>query len=90
MNKEDHTLGNMVRDKLLHHPNVTFAAYKVPHPLFAKFELRVQTDGEVTPKEALKSACRELIGEIHTFRTRFKAAYELTKMSKGQNGDGGN
>jgi hypothetical protein len=32
-NKEDHTLGNMLRSRLLQSPHVTFAGYKVPHPL---------------------------------------------------------
>ncbi len=34
-NKEDHTLGNMLRSRLLQmEPQVIFAGYKVPHPLF--------------------------------------------------------
>lgn len=32
-NKEDHTLGNMLRSRLLQSPHVAFAGYKVPHPL---------------------------------------------------------
>ena len=32
-NKEDHTLGNLLRSRLLQSPHVTFAGYKVPHPL---------------------------------------------------------
>ena len=32
-NKEDHTLGNLLRSRLLQTPHVTFSAYKVPHPL---------------------------------------------------------
>ena len=32
-NKEDHTLGNMVTSQLRSMPQVTFAGYKVPHPL---------------------------------------------------------
>lgn len=32
-NKEDHTLGNLLRSQLLKSPHVTFAGYKVPHPL---------------------------------------------------------
>ncbi|RMZ89080.1 hypothetical protein DV736_g3690, partial [Chaetothyriales sp. CBS 134916] len=84
LNKEDHTMGNLLRDRLLQHPHVTFAAYKIPHPLFATVELRVQTDGVVSPKQALQASCSDLISEIHTFKTRFKQAYELTKMSKAQ------
>ena len=33
-NKEDHTLANMLRSRLLQYPHVHFAGYKVPHPLF--------------------------------------------------------
>ena len=33
-NKEDHTLGNLLRARLLQSPMVTFAAYRVQHPLF--------------------------------------------------------
>ncbi len=33
-NKEDHTLGNMLRARLLQSPHVLFSGYKVPHPLF--------------------------------------------------------
>ncbi|RMZ80417.1 hypothetical protein DV737_g3042, partial [Chaetothyriales sp. CBS 132003] len=80
LNKEDHTMGNLLRDRLLQHPHVTFAAYKIPHPLFATVELRVQTDGVVSPKQALQASCSDLISEIHTFKTRFKQAYELTKI----------
>jgi DNA-directed RNA polymerase II subunit RPB11 len=33
-NKEDHTLGNLLRSRLLQSAHVTFAGYRVPHPLF--------------------------------------------------------
>lgn len=32
-NKEDHTLGNMLRSRLLQSSHVKFAGYRVPHPL---------------------------------------------------------
>ena len=32
--KEDHTLGNLLRARLLQSQHVTFAGYRVPHPLF--------------------------------------------------------
>ena len=35
LNKEDHTLGNMLRGQLLHSPHVLFSGYRVPHPMFA-------------------------------------------------------
>ena len=33
-NKEDHTLGNLLRARLLQSSHVSFAGYRVPHPLF--------------------------------------------------------
>lgn len=42
INKEDHTLGNMIRMQLLKDPNVMFAGYKNPHPLEHKVVLRIQ------------------------------------------------
>lgn len=79
--KEDHTLANMVRDKLCRMDHVTFAAYKVPHPLFATFELRVHTDGEISPKDALVASCRELITELQTLAQEFTKEFELKKMA---------
>jgi len=86
-NKEDHTLGNLLRGKLLAHNHVIFSAYKVPHPLFAKFELRVQTDGEISPKEALLATCRDLVVELKQLETNFTREYELRKMVSMNNGN---
>jgi len=85
-NKEDHTLGNLLRARLLQSPHVSFAGYRIPHPLFSKFELRVQTDGEVTPRTALVQACRDLVNDLGTLSREFTKEWELRKMA----GDGAN
>ncbi|TVY91103.1 DNA-directed RNA polymerase II subunit, partial [Lachnellula willkommii] len=82
-NKEDHTLANMLRAHLLKDQHVTFAGYKVPHPLFATFELRIQTDGAITPKEALVNCCKSLVGDLETLSREFTKEYELRKMVAG-------
>ncbi|KAL2427242.1 hypothetical protein ABEF95_004848 [Exophiala dermatitidis] len=79
-NKEDHTLGNALVDQLHKNSHVTYAAYRVPHPLFARFELRIQTDGEITPKEALLAASRDVIRELEVIKVKFTREYELRKM----------
>jgi DNA-directed RNA polymerase II subunit RPB11 len=113
-NKEDHTLGNLLRSRLLQNPHVIFAGYKVcppwkpcflqiyfevlraflessgmqgsdelsqvPHPLVPKFELRVQTDGEITPKDALLAACHDLVKDLGILSREFTKEYELRKM----------
>jgi hypothetical protein len=55
----------------------------VPHPLFATFELRIQTDGTITPKEALVHCCRTLVGDLEILSREFTKEYELRKMVAG-------
>lgn len=45
-----------------------------------KFELRVQTDGEITPKEAVIAACHELVRDLGILSREFTKEYELRKM----------
>ena len=61
----------------------TDAKRTVPHPLFSNFELRIQTDGEITPKEALVTCCRNLVSELEVFSREFTKEFELRKMVSG-------
>ncbi|ORY96745.1 DNA-directed RNA polymerase [Syncephalastrum racemosum] len=70
--REDHTLGNMLRSQLLKDPRVLFAGYKVPHPLEHNFLIKVQTVPGVAPGQALKDATSELISEIGTLKNKFE------------------
>ncbi|MCJ1366648.1 DNA-directed RNA polymerase II core subunit [Acarospora aff. strigata] len=89
-NKEDHTLGNLLRSRLLQSNHVTFAGYKIPHPLFSTFELRVQTDGAVTPRAAVIQACRDLVTDLGVLGREFTKEWELRKMvGEGAGGDSG-
>lgn len=45
-----------------------------------KFELRVQTDGEIVPKEAVVTACHELVRDLGILSREFTKEYELRKM----------
>ena len=74
INKEDHTVGNLIRHQLLKDPQVLFAGYKNPHPLEHKVILRVQTTAEYTPHDALMNAITDLIAELSLFEERFKEA----------------
>ncbi|KAH7391903.1 DNA-directed RNA polymerase [Pyrenochaeta sp. MPI-SDFR-AT-0127] len=71
-NKEDHTLGNLLSQRLLKYEYIVFSAYKVPHPLFATFELRVQTDGTITPKDAIIRACRDIVQDLQRLNDSFQ------------------
>ncbi|PGH35092.1 DNA-directed RNA polymerase II subunit RPB11 [[Emmonsia] crescens] len=79
-NKEDHTLANMIRSRLINSSHVLFSGYKVPHPLVPKFILRVQTDGQISPKEAVITACHELVKDLGSLSREFTKEYELRKM----------
>jgi DNA-directed RNA polymerase II subunit RPB11 len=57
--------------------------FPVPHPLFATFELRVQTDGSLTPKEALVNTCKNLVGDLEILSREFTKEFELRKMVMG-------
>ncbi|KAJ5180449.1 hypothetical protein N7492_003659 [Penicillium capsulatum] len=82
--KEDHTLGNLIRARLLKTPNVIFAAYKVPHPLTPNFELRVQTDGVIAPRQAVINASQALIKDLGILSREFTKEYELAKAARQQ------
>jgi len=79
VNKEDHTLGNMIRNQLLKDPKVLFAGYKLPHPLEHKFVIRIQTTSDYTPQDALTNAITDLISELSLFEERFKEAIKEKK-----------
>ncbi|KAF8001179.1 hypothetical protein OXX79_009126 [Metschnikowia pulcherrima] len=78
--REDHTLANMLRAQLAKDDRVIFAAYKVEHPLFANFVLRIQTDDDYTPRDALKNACSSLISELDIMKTKFKDEWALKSL----------
>jgi DNA-directed RNA polymerase II subunit RPB11 len=81
-NKEDHTLGNMVRARLLKTEHVQYAGYRVPHPLVPTFDLRVQTDGHITPKEAVVKACRDIVQDLAELSRQFTKEWELAKIHR--------
>ncbi|CAD6574577.1 MAG: DNA-directed RNA polymerase II core subunit [Alectoria sarmentosa] len=66
-NKEDHTLGNLLRSRLLQSPHVKFAGYKVPHPL-------------VSPRAALMQCCKDLVNDLSILSREFTKEFELRKM----------
>ena len=76
INKEDHTLGNLLRAQLLRDEKVIFAGYKVPHPLEHKVVLRVQTAPDYTPLVAVNGALTDLMSEFSLMEERLKECLE--------------
>jgi len=80
-NKEDHTLGNLLSFKLRKKDYVTFSAYIVPHPLLPKFDLRIGTDGSITPKDAIIQVCKEILVDLDILSREFTKEMELFKIA---------
>jgi DNA-directed RNA polymerase II subunit RPB11 len=76
-NKEDHTVGNLLRLQLLRDPNVKFAGYIHPHPLINHIELKIHTtNSNVAPTEVLSNAIEDLGSETDHLMTQFQEAVE--------------
>lgn len=83
--KEDHTLGNLIRSELLDDAKVLFAAYKVEHPLFARFKMRIQTVEGYDPKDALRNACNGIISKLAVLKTNFETEWNLQTLASDDN-----
>ena len=70
---ENHTLGNILRDRLLKDPEVIFAGYKVPHPLTPSVEVRVQTLG-APAVDTVNTALKSLVKDVDAFEQAFNKA----------------
>ena len=68
-------MGNITKRMLLGKPKVRFAGYRKPHPLENKIELKIQTNGEITPAAALKEALKNLVDDCDTASQKFKVNY---------------
>ncbi|KAK6462827.1 RNA polymerase II core subunit [Scheffersomyces coipomensis] len=79
--REDHTLANLLRAQLLKDNKVLFAAYKVEHPLFANFVLRVQTEDDYSPKKALMRACSAIISELDEIKDKFRKEWQIQSLA---------
>ncbi|KAJ1687043.1 hypothetical protein LUZ63_018433 [Rhynchospora breviuscula] len=70
--REDHTIGNIVRMQLHRDPNVLFAGYKLPHPLQYKILVRVHTNSHSSPPQAYKQAIDDLDKELEYLKEAFE------------------
>jgi DNA-directed RNA polymerase II subunit RPB11 len=79
--KEDHTLGNLLSQRLHKYNYIQFSAYIVAHPLKTEFDLRVTTDGSMTPKDAIVRACRDIVQDLDVLSREFTKEWELKKIA---------
>lgn len=62
--KEDHTIGNVIHQKLLTFKDVLFCAYKKPHPLENFVIFKIMTNENLTPFQALDCCLKDLYIEL--------------------------
>jgi DNA-directed RNA polymerase II subunit RPB11 len=78
--KEDHTLGNLISQRLLTYDSTVFAAYKIATPHETVVDLRVTTDGTITPKEAVIKCCKDVIVDLENLKGSFKQELEIKRI----------
>ncbi|KAK4427221.1 DNA-directed RNA polymerases II, IV and V subunit [Sesamum alatum] len=84
--REDHTIGNILRIRQLHRDeNVLFAGYKLPHPLQYKILLRIHTTSQSSPMQAYNQAINDLDKELDHLKNEFEV--ELARHTGKQSRD---
>lgn len=79
LEREDHSMGNLLRMQLLRDPDVVFVGYKHPHPIEHHILLRVQTalrprnGGNYQPPDALRTALQDLAAEVSTISEQLRS-----------------
>ncbi|KAF3163222.1 RNA polymerase subunit AC19 [Orbilia oligospora] len=80
---EDHTLGNALRWIIMKNPQVEFCGYSIPHPSETKMNMRIQTYGEITAKDALIKGLADLRDLCDVVTDKFIAEKERFMAEKG-------
>ena len=74
---EDHTLGNLITKMALRDPRVSYATYRIEHPLKPKMTVEIRTNGSAPPREVLIEVLKKIIELTETFEKQLKD--ELSK-----------
>jgi DNA-directed RNA polymerase II subunit RPB11 len=87
--REDHTLGNLVRMQLFRDPDVVFSGYRIPHPLEPRMLIKVQTTGSKPPQTAFRQALVELKGEVGELKDKMANALVAAQQKAANPDDAG-
>ncbi|CAA9990650.1 DNA-directed RNA polymerase 2, putative [Plasmodium knowlesi strain H] len=75
---EDHTIGNLIKQALCQDPQVTFAAYRQPHPLQNTIEITIKPKGYAGVK-LLSDNVNSLLSDVSQLRETFKKKVQRYK-----------
>lgn len=70
----DHTLCNILKTELWNDKHVKVAAYSIRHPQISIPQMIIETDGDVSPKNALINATQRLHKVNEKFLKEFSSA----------------
>ena len=73
--KEDHTLGNLIKEELLDRKEVIFAGYKMTHPLEHTLLLKVKTNDNTTPNKEIIKSINKIETDIDNIREKLNAKF---------------
>jgi len=76
---EGHSLLNLLQKALLEDDNIAMAGYDVPHPLFDRGILYVQTKDKQNPEDVVKEAVKKVKALNKDFDKSFKKASKVYK-----------
>jgi DNA-directed RNA polymerase II subunit RPB11 len=80
IHKEDHTLGNLLIEKLLEEERVLFAGYRIHHPMDDWIYMRVNVSDEIVrPSDLVKQTVVGLTSEIRLLAEEFELEVERKK-----------
>ncbi len=71
---EDHTMANLIAKYLIRVEGVKYAAYHIPHPLTGQPIIRIVTDGNVDPVDALEKALNMILNDLRELREKLREA----------------
>ena len=70
----DHTLCNALKSELLNDKHVKIATYSIRHPQISVPQMIVETDGDISPKNATINAVQRLHKVNEKFKKEFATA----------------
>ena len=72
LQNEDHTLGNLITSYLQNNNNVTYAGYKIDHPLQREVEIILKTNGSKKLKTIFLETLDTIISHFEKFEKKIK------------------
>jgi DNA-directed RNA polymerase II subunit RPB11 len=83
IHREDHTLGNLLTEKLLDEERVLFAGYRIHHPMDDWIYMRVNVSDDITrPSDLISQTVSALTNEIRILSEEFEK--QVGKFGKSQ------